>query len=743
MRLLLLVLVSALLAVWLFSANGEDFLAPEAAFPVTTNRSAETLTVHVDIQEGYYLYRDKIRLLSQDLVLEATPWPEAIEKNDPLFGDVAIYQKPLTFTWQIKGRQTEAETANITFEYQGCSEAGLCYPPQRLTFPMAAADLPVVAATVTEKHATTTPSAATRALLRRAEQNNRPNFGLAGDALLAPEEAFVPSVIAEPSGQLAVFWRVQPGYYLYQKSLEIQSGRQTLAVAWDKPYEKDDPYFGKVFVYEYDFSGKILDVVNEDTLTISFQGCAENFGVCYPTVSQTVSLPTAILAAHRDFLASSAFSRPPVSTPSEKALSETDSLSQGLAEKSFLINILIFFGLGLLLSLTPCVFPMIPILSGIIAGQKALSAWRGFSLSLVYVLGMALTYTALGVAMALLGAEANLQAALQNPWVLGGFALVFVLLALSMFGLYDLQLPPSWQAAFSNASNRLPSGNYLGVTIMGVLSALIVGPCVAAPLAGALLYISQSGDVILGGSALFAMSLGMGLPLLLIGASAGHWLPKAGAWMNATKAVFGVLLLGVGIWLISRVLPSDITLLLWAALFLGSGVYLGAFSGGKGWQRLRQTLGIALLLFAITLFLGAATGGKSLWPPLAHLTNKQSQSLETLSFQVVKTEAELKTALQNSQGQKTLLDFTADWCIACKELAEITFKDSRVQAALKNYQLLQVDLSQQTPESLALLKNFGLFGPPALLFFNAQGQELRPNRIIGFVSPEKFLSTLP
>lgn len=797
MRLLLLVFVSTLLAVWLFSANGEDFLAPEAAFPVAVAVEADTLTITVDIQDGYYLYRDKIRLSSQDLILEKTPWPAAVMKNDPSFGEVAIYPQPLTLTWTIAKRQSAIETADIFFEYQGCSEAGLCYPPQRLTLPVhlpvhlpakATPALPVNlplngTATVSENVPADLPgdlaenpasaSASSTAKPIEAESYETPtrnalldataqrkSFGLQQDELLAPEVAFVPQLLAEKNGQLAIFWRVQPGYYLYEKSLEIKNNGQNLAMAWDAALEKEDAYFGKVLVYPNDFLGKILDAIEGDTLTVAFQGCSEKFGVCYPTVSQNINIPMPQVAAHRDAVARLAESSLPSNPINDEnsgnesneknagertaVLSETESIRQNLAEKSFFINILIFFGLGLLLAFTPCVFPMIPILSGIIAGQSQLSAWRGFSLSVVYVLGMALTYTALGVAMALLGAEANLQAAMQNPWVLGSFASIFVLLALSMFGLYDLQLPPSWQAALSNASNQQRGGHYVGVAVMGVLSALIVGPCVAAPLAGALLYISQSGDVWLGGSALFAMSLGMGLPLLLIGASAGHWLPKAGAWMDATKAVFGVLLLAVGIWLISRVLPSDINLLLWAALFLGSGVYLGAFAATtSGWQRLRQTLGLASVLFAITLFLGAASGGKSLWPPLAHWQGQSPVSAQALIFEKVNDSNSLTAALAAAGGQKVMLDFTADWCIACQELEEITFKDQRVQQALADYRLLQVDLSQQTPENLALLKTFGLFGPPALLFFNDQGQELRGKRIIGFVPPEKFLGNLP
>lgn len=791
MRLLLLVFVSALLAVWLFSANGEDFLAPEAAFPVAVAVEADKLTVTVDIQDGYYLYRDKIRLSSQDLILEKTPWPEAVIKNDPSFGEVAIYAQPLTLTWTIAERQTAANSANIAFEYQGCSEAGLCYPPQRLTLPVnlpanfsetlpvngtasGSMNLPADTPANLSESPASAPATSTQnivktesydtpasdALLDLNAASQQASFGLQQtDELLAPEVAFVPQILAEKNGQLAIFWRVTPGYYLYEKSLAIKNNGQNLAVDWDAALEKNDPYFGKVLVYPNDFSGKILDAIEGDTLTIDFQGCSENFGVCYPTVSQNIDIPMPQVAAHRDavaLLAENALTSNAINAENsgnesnennEKTatgLSETDSITQNLAEKSFFINVLIFFGLGLLLAFTPCVFPMIPILSGIIAGQSQLSAWRGFSLSLVYVLGMALTYTALGVAMALLGAEANLQAAMQNPWVLGTFAGIFLLLALSMFGLYDLQLPPSWQTALSNASNQQRGGHYVGVAVMGVLSALIVGPCVAAPLAGALIYISQSGDVWLGGSALFAMSLGMGLPLLLIGASAGHWLPKAGAWMDATKAVFGVLLLAVGIWLISRVLPSDISLLLWSALFLGSGVYLGAFSTTtSGWQRLRQTLGLASVLLAVTLFLGAASGGKSFWPPLAHWQGQGLVSEQALIFEKVNDSNALTAALAAAGGQKVMLEFTADWCIACQELEEITFKDQRVQQALADYRLLQVDLSQQTPENLGLLKAFGLFGPPALLFFNEQGQELRGKRIIGFVPPEKFLSNLP
>jgi thiol:disulfide interchange protein DsbD len=391
---------------------------------------------------------------------------------------------------------------------------------------------------------------------------------------------------------------------------------------------------------------------------------------------------------------------------------------------------------------------MIPILSGIIAGQgQHMTRMKGFILALVYVLGMALTYAVAGVFAGLSGAM--LSAALQTPWVLGTFAFIFVLLSLSMFGFYELQLPASLQTRLAETSNRLGGGHYAGVFIMGVLSAVIVGPCVAAPLAGALLYISQTRDVVLGGSALFAMAVGMGLPLLLVGASAGELLPRAGAWMDAVKRFFGVLLLGVAIYLISPVIPAVVHMLLWAALLIVSAIYLHAVDplppGASGYKKLWKGVGVIALLLGVALLVGALSGGRDVLQPLNGLRPAGAGTVaraEHLPFQRVKSLAELEARVQGASGRYVMLDFYADWCVSCKEMERFTFSDSRVRGKLAGVLLLQADVTANSPDDAALLKRFGLFGPPGILFFDRQGNEIQGVRVIGFQSAERFLQTL-
>lgn len=417
-----------------------------------------------------------------------------------------------------------------------------------------------------------------------------------------------------------------------------------------------------------------------------------------------------------------------------------------LSSGNVLVAIAFFFGIGLLLAFTPCVFPMIPILSSIIVGQgEGLSTKRAFLLSLVYVLAMALTYTLAGVLAGLFGA--NLQAAFQNPWILVSFSALFVVLALSMFGFFELQLPASLQAKLANVSNKQRGGTLTGVAIMGLLSALIVGPCVAPPLAGALIYIGQTGDALLGGAALFALSMGMGAPLLLIGTAAGKYMPRAGGWMDNVKAIFGVSLLAVAIWMLTRVLPDMVSLLLWALLAIASAVYLGALENAQtGWQKLSKSFGVVLLTWGLFLLISAASGGHSALKPLAHLTSASATgaSQPTLALSKVNNIAELNAALTLAQQQNkaVMLDFYADWCVSCKEMESFTFSDAQVQHRLNDMMLLQVDMTNNTEEQQALLKQFSLVGPPAILFFNPDGQELRSLRVIGFMDAAKFAKQL-
>jgi thiol:disulfide interchange protein DsbD len=388
---------------------------------------------------------------------------------------------------------------------------------------------------------------------------------------------------------------------------------------------------------------------------------------------------------------------------------------------------------------------MIPILSGIIAGQgHKISRGRGFALSLTYVLGMALTYAAAGVAAGMTGTL--LSAALQSPWVLGAFAFVFVVLSFSMFGFYELQLPTALQSKLSDEAGHLQGGRGIGVFLMGVLSALIVGPCVAAPLAGALLYIGQTGDAVLGGTALFVMALGMGVPLIIVGLSAGTLLPKAGAWMESVKKGFGVLLLATALWLVSPVIPALVQMLGWAALFIIPAIYLHALDPlpqhAKGWQRFWKGIGIVMLLTGAALLAGALAGNRDPLQPLAGLRG-QAVAAETrkLPFEPVRSVTELDSRLA-AVDRPVMLDFYADWCVSCKEMERFTFADPAVQAKLAGFTLLKADVTENTPDDKALLARFGLFGPPGIIFFAPGGKEVAGIRVVGYQEAASFLRTL-
>jgi thiol:disulfide interchange protein DsbD len=481
--------------------------------------------------------------------------------------------------------------------------------------------------------------------------------------------------------------------------------------------------------------------------TVGYQGCAD-IGICYPPQTSTVPLRLAALEPGASPpAAASAQSDAPVATASQAPLSEQDRIARSLVEGNRFLAILSFFGFGLLLAFTPCVFPMIPILSSIIVGQgEHITTRRAFVLSLVYVLAMAFTYTIAGVLAGLFGA--NLQAAFQDPWILGSFAAVFVLLSLSMFGFYDLQIPQSLQSRLASWSNSQRSGTLIGVAIMGLLSALIVGPCVAAPLAGALIVIGQTGDPVLGGLALFAMSLGMGAPLLAIGTGAGKLLPRAGDWMNAIKAVFGVLLLAVALWMLERILPAAIALGLWGLLLIVSSIYMGALDSlppdATGWRRFWKGIGLALLVYGALLLVGAASGSSDATQPLRGMMGGGAMvagAPETKApFTTIKSLEDMQTAVANAsrQGRPVMLDFYADWCVDCKKLERYTFSDAQVQATLENTLLLKADVTANDATDRELMHHFGIIGPPSILFFDPSGQERREFRLVGFLDAGEF-----
>jgi thioredoxin:protein disulfide reductase len=395
----------------------------------------------------------------------------------------------------------------------------------------------------------------------------------------------------------------------------------------------------------------------------------------------------------------------------------------------------LFLLLGLGLAFTPCVLPMVPILSSIIVGDKAsTSRWRGLLLSIVYALGMAIVYTTLGVAAGLAGE--GLAAALQNPWMLGGFAFLIAVLSLSMFGLFQLQMPAAIQEKLMQASEQQSAGKFAGVFMMGALSALIVGPCVAAPLAGTLMFISRTRDVLVGGSALFAMAAGMSIPLLLVGASAGALLPRSGAWMDGIKRFFGVLMLATALWMISPVIPGALQMAAWAVLGVGYAAYL--FRPGSGWPS--KALAVVFACLGLLQLVGVATGGRDVLAPLAQLGHQSSHRAP--EFARVKSVAELDSILAKARGKTVMLDFYADWCVSCKEMEKLTFTDARIQSEFADMLLLQADVTANNADEKTLLKRFGLFGPPGIIFFGKNGREITGGRVIGYQDSEKFLRSL-
>jgi len=404
--------------------------------------------------------------------------------------------------------------------------------------------------------------------------------------------------------------------------------------------------------------------------------------------------------------------------------------------------LLTFLGFGLLLSMTPCVFPMIPIISGVIVSQgEGLTTRKAFALSVVYVLAMAVAYTIAGVLAGLFGA--NLQAALQMPWVIYSFSLVFVALAFSMFGFYELKLPDALVAKVSSGSDR---GGYIGVAIMGFLSALIVGPCVAAPLAGALVYIGQTGDAVLGGMALFSMSIGMGLPLIAVGVSAGKFMPKPGAWMTMVSAIFGVMMLGVAIWMLEKILDPSIIMIMYSILGIGFSLYLGVFE--KDHHFFKHSVAMIIFIYSVSLFIGFLAGSSSMLKPLGFLN--QPAIIQTgavgntkeLSFTVVHSIQELDAVLADNEGKKILLDFSAEWCTSCKELEEITFKDADVMKKMSEFVLVRADVTANTDQEKELSQKYGVFGPPVLIFFDESTQVQKSKTIVGFIEPDEFLAHL-
>ena len=572
------------------------------------------------------------------------------------------------------------------------------------------------------------------------------------EEFLSADQAFVFSAALDEDGSLRASWHMPDGYYLYRHRFEFNaapdSGFALGSAEIPNGKVKIDDYFGEVQVYYHDVAVRVpvtRTAPEAKTLvaTITYQGCADR-GLCYPPQTKHVSFAAEAIGPAQ----AARVTAPVPPTQGGKAAAENTEeqhLAGMLAQGSLPIALGLFFVLGIGLAFTPCVLPMVPILSSIIVGQgEQVTRMRAFTLSLSYVLGMAFTYATLGVVVGLFGASMNLQAALQSPPVLVVFAIVFVLLALSMFGLYELQLPQAWQNRVNALSQNQRGGAYAGVAIMGSLSSLVVSPCLSAPLAGVLIYISSSGDAVRGGAALLTLGLGMGMPLMAIGSSGGHLLPKAGAWMVHVKSAFGVLLLGVAVWLLERVVPPQATLLLWAVLAIGVGVYLGAldFSPRQGWGQLWKASGAFAFVYGVLLLIGAASGAHDPLAPLAGVgSSAVAQSAPSdLQWKKVRGIEALKTELAAAEqdGKPVALDFYADWCISCKVMARTVFTEPSVAAQLSRFHLLQADVTANDALDQELLKHFGLFGPPSMLFFTREGGEISALRMQGEMDTTAF-----
>ncbi len=548
---------------------------------------------------------------------------------------------------------------------------------------------------------------------------------------LPPEQAFKFSAAQEDQGRVRLTWHISEGYYLYRKQLTVaaEPAGSALQMVYPAGTMKTDDFFGESEVY-HDSVELIVNAAGARALTVGWQGCADA-GLCYPPQGQTIALHTA-------------------SDASNDVRGEDQSMADRLSQSSLAWMLLVFFGLGLLMTFTPCVLPMIPILSSLIAGSGA-GPRRGFILSLAFVLPMALTYAVFGAAAALAGA--NLQAMLQNPWVLGVFGAIFVALAMAMFGFYELQLPSFLRNRLDQASQGQRGGTVLGAGAMGMLSALLVGPCMTAPLAGALLYIGDTGNVLVGGLALLFMGLGMGVPLLLVGTVGAQLLPRPGNWMNRVKACFGFILLAMAILFAARVLPGSVILALWGGLLLSCALSLSTLAqqlAVDGGRLLMRCIALLIGIWGGIMVLGAAAGGHDPLQPLAFAsrasaTGNASDTPDFMQrFATVKSPQQLAAGIAEAgrNGQWTLVDFYADWCVSCKAIERDVFSDPQVQQALGGMRLLRPDITANTADDVAMLRAYQAFGAPTILLIGPDGKEHRAERIIGELSAGEFLARL-
>ncbi len=719
----------------------EELLEPEKAFALSVRAvDASTLEARWVIAPGYYLYRHKFSFEALD---GATPlgeprFPAGIRKHDEFFGDVETYRGTLTVPVPLAGRLGEAGGLRVKVGFQGCADLGVCYPPQtrNVTVRLAAA-------------AGTAPAAPAPA--RSLTDLRRLIDAPVTREFLPVDEAFRVSVERTDAERLHVSLRVADGYYLYrdQTRFELQGEGARLA-----PFElprgvmKDDPYIGKTEIYPGSLTVQLplqraSGAPASMKLVARYQGCADK-GICYPPTTKTLDFRLPAMTA-----GAAATSTPPA------AAAPAPWPAPRVSIEALALAVIAAFGTGLLLTFTPCVLPMIPILSSIIVGSGGtITKTRGGLLSGSYVLGTAVTYTAAGVVAGATGDQ--LQAYFQNPWAIGIASAIFVALAMSMFGFYELQMPSFIQSRLQQGTQNVRGGSFVGTFVLGLISALIVGACVSPLLITALGAAIASHDPVLGGAIMLAMALGMGVFLIAIGIGAGFLLPKAGAWMDKVKYAFGVMLIGVAIYLLGA-LPEVPVLLLWAALLIVTAIFLGATeglpAGANGWRRLWKGAGIIMLVWGVIAVVGGLAGERDILRPLpvqallqlgAPGTRTAAAEPGEVPFERVTKAGELDALLARAAGggKPVMLDYYATWCTDCVRMEKSTFRDPRVREKLARFVLVKADVTENDEDSRALKQRFGIFGPPATLFFDQQGRELRDLRFYGFRASDEFLATL-
>ncbi len=715
-----------------FGQQQDDFLDVDKAFvPEISVVGLETIKVKFNIAPKYYLYKHRFKFPNDDKAVqfEAAQIPAGHKKNDEFFGEVETYHDSVEITIPYRNQEVK-QTTQFTIKYQGCAEAGICYPPQTKTFDITLPVQQIANNTTNNPFGETAP--------RNSLGLNSAQPAGQIDTTLPELEAFKLETIAMDELTLSARFTMSPHVYLYQDKVKFTSltkGITIEEVTFPKSENKNDPHFGDVAVFykQIEVDVKIARAENSSTdlqLQAEFQGCVDE-GICYPPISRIIEVN---LPANTTSIKPSA-TKLNLSSDTPAQVSEQDAIQSKLENQAIWKIVLKFFIIGLGLALTPCVFPMIPILSGLIAGQKNITTSKSITLSVIYVLAMAIAYTIAGVVAGMLGA--NIAAALQTPAVIITFSIIFVLLSLSMFGYYDLQLPASWQKKLMNISNSQEGGSHIGVAIMGFLSAIIVGPCVTPALAGTVLYISNSGSPVVGGIALFAMSIGMGVPLLIIGATEGKWMPKAGGWMNVIKAFFGIALLAMAIWFLSRIIPGPVSLALFGVLALLSSIFwyryaIKNIAKGSSLIFLFLFFKIALIGIGVVELIGASRGNSDFMHPLTK---------HEFIFKMIKSYDDLQKEINNS-SKTVMLDFYADWCASCKEMESLTYAKPDVKTAMQRFTVLKADVTAQDKIDRELMKRFNIIGPPAILFFANDGKLLSQYSFFGFKDEKDFLQHL-